>query len=64
MHGIGFNINSNLDYFKDIVPCGIEDKSVTSLQKETNQEIDMGELKVRFKKNFKILFDINWVDNE
>ena len=50
MHGIGFNINSNLDYFKDIVPCGIEDKSVTSLQKETNQEIDMGELKVRFKK--------------
>jgi lipoyl(octanoyl) transferase len=50
MHGIGFNINSNLDYFKHIVPCGIGDKSVTSLQKETNQEIDMGELKVRFKK--------------
>lgn len=64
MHGIGFNINSNLDYFKDIVPCGIEDKSVTSLQKETNQEIDMGDLKVRFKKNFKILFGINWVDKE
>jgi lipoyl(octanoyl) transferase len=64
MHGIGFNINSNLDYFKDIVPCGIEDKSVTSLQKETNQEIDMGELKVRFKNNFKILFGINWVDKE
>ena len=64
MHGIGFNINSNLDYFKDIVPCGIEDKSVTSLQKETNQEIDMKELKLRFKKNFKILFGINWVDKK
>ena len=64
MHGIGFNINSNLDYFKHIVPCGIEDKSVTSLQKETNQEIDMKELKLRFKKNFKILFGINWVDKK
>lgn len=64
MHGIGFNINSNLDYFKHIVPCGIEDKSVTSLQKEINQKIDMKELKIRFKKNFKILFGINWVDKK
>ena len=64
MHGIGFNINSNLDYFKHIVPCGIEDKSVTSLQKETNQEIDMEELKLRFKKNFKNLFGINWIDKK
>ena len=64
MHGIGFNINSNLDYFKHIVPCGIEDKSVTSLQKETNQKIDMKELKLRFKRNFKILFGINWVDKK
>lgn len=64
MHGIGFNINSNLDYFNHIVPCGIEDKSVTSLQKETNQKIDMKELKLRFKKNFKILFGINWVDKK
>ena len=64
MHGIGFNINSNLDYFNHIVPCGIEDKSVTSLQKETNQEIDMKVLKLRFKKNFKILFGINWIDKK
>lgn len=64
MHGIGFNINSNLDYFKHIVPCGIEDKSVTSLQKEINKKIDMKELKLRFKKNFKILFGINWVDKK
>ena len=64
MHGIGFNINSNLDYFKYIVPCGIEDKSVTSLQKETNQEIDMEELKLRFKKNFKILFGINLIEKK
>ena len=64
MHGIGFNINSNLDYFKHIVPCGIEDKSVTSLQKEINQKIDMKELKLRFKKNFKILFGINLIEKK
>lgn len=64
MHGIGFNINSNLDYFKHIIPCGIEDKSVTSLQRETNKEIDMEELKLRFKKKFKILFGINWIDKK
>ena len=64
MHGIGFNINSNLDYFKHIVPCGIEDKSVTSLQRETNKKIDMEELKLRFKKKFKILFGINWIDKK
>jgi lipoyl(octanoyl) transferase len=45
MHGIGFNINSNLSYFSHIVPCGIDDKAVTSLQKELNHEIDMDELK-------------------
>jgi lipoyl(octanoyl) transferase len=34
MHGIGFNINSDLTYFNHIVPCGIDDKAVTSMQKE------------------------------
>jgi len=61
MHGIGFNINSNLDYFKYIVPCGIEDKSVTSLQKETHQLIDMEVLKSKFLKNFTSLFKIQIV---
>ena len=61
MHGIGFNINSNLDYFKYIVPCGIEDKSVTSLQKETHQLIDMEVLKSKFLKNFTSLFNIQIV---
>ena len=61
MHGVGFNINSNLDYFKYIVPCGIEDKSVTSLQKETHQLIDMEVLKSKFLKNFTSLFNIQIV---
>lgn len=45
MHGIGFNINSNLSYFSHIVPCGIEDKSVTSLQQELGRAVDMQEVK-------------------
>lgn len=45
MHGIGFNINSDLSYFNHIVPCGIEDKSVTSLQRELGREIPMNEVK-------------------
>lgn len=45
MHGIGFNINTDLNYFNHIIPCGIEDKSVTSLEKELGHEVNMNELK-------------------
>ena len=38
MHGFAFNINSDLSYFKDIIPCGITDKNVTSLQKELGKK--------------------------
>jgi lipoyl(octanoyl) transferase len=56
MHGIGFNINSNLSYFSHIVPCGIDDKAVTSLQKELNREIDMEELKAILKNELAEVF--------
>lgn len=49
MHGIGFNINSNLSYFGNIVACGIEDKAVTSLEHELGQPIPMEEVKSRLK---------------
>jgi lipoyl(octanoyl) transferase len=45
MHGIGFNVNSNLSYFSHIVPCGIDDKAVTSMQQELGKEMDMNEVK-------------------
>ena len=61
MHGWGFNVNSNLDYFKNIVPCGIQDKAVTSLNKELGQDVDMFEIKEKLKKHFKILFDCNYL---
>ncbi|HLU87037.1 MAG TPA: lipoyl(octanoyl) transferase LipB [Taishania sp.] len=56
MHGIGFNINSDLSYFSHIVPCGIQDKAVTSLQQELGRKIDMQEvseiLKVKMAEQF------------
>ena len=57
MHGFAFNINSDLDYFNNIVPCGITDKQVTSLQKELNREIDVNEVKQKLKKHFAQLFE-------
>lgn len=41
MHGIGFNINSDLSYFSHIIPCGIQDKAVTSMEQELGQKLDM-----------------------
>ena len=61
MHGIGFNINTRLDYFNNIVPCGINDKQVTSLQKEAGREIDMSELKEKLKTNMANIFDFDFV---
>ena len=61
MHGWGFNVNSNLDYFKNIVPCGIQDKAVTSLNKELGQDVDMTEIKAKLKKHFAALFECEYV---
>lgn len=61
MHGIGFNINTDLKYFDYIVPCGITDKAVTSLQKELNKKVDMDELKEKLKINLSNIFDFNYV---
>lgn len=41
MHGIGFNVNSDLSYFSHIIPCGIQDKAVTSMEFELGRKIDM-----------------------
>lgn len=61
MHGWGFNVNSNLDYFKNIVPCGIQDKAVTSLNKELGQDVDMNEIKAKLKKHFSTLFECEYL---
>lgn len=58
MHGFGFNINTDLTYFSHIVPCGITDKAVTSLQTELGQEIDQNEVKKRIVIHFEKVFDV------
>ena len=57
MHGWGFNVNANLDYFDNIIACGIKNKGVTSLHKELGREVDMQEIKQRLKRNFAFLFE-------
>jgi lipoyl(octanoyl) transferase len=58
MHGFALNVNTDLDYFNFIVPCGIPNKQVTSLQKELGCEIDMNEVKEKLKKNIEKIFEI------
>jgi lipoyl(octanoyl) transferase len=57
MHGLGFNVNADLKYFDYIIPCGISDKSVTSMQYELGREIDMDELSEKLVGHLSNLFD-------
>jgi lipoyl(octanoyl) transferase len=57
MHGFAFNVNTDLSYFDFIIPCGIQNKQVTSLQKELGCEVDMNEFKEKVKRNFEKIFD-------
>ncbi len=56
MHGMAFNVNPDLDYFKNIVPCGIDDKDVTSMERELGREVDIEEVKENLKKHISVLF--------
>ncbi|MBL7737378.1 MAG: lipoyl(octanoyl) transferase LipB [Chitinophagaceae bacterium] len=58
MHGLAFNVNTELGYFNGIIPCGIQDKQVTSLQKELSREIPMQEVKEKVKKYFEEVFGV------
>jgi lipoyl(octanoyl) transferase len=58
MHGFAFNVNTDLDYFKNIVPCGIDDKDVTSMQRELDDVIDMEDVKERLKYHISTLFNM------
>ncbi|MBC5993903.1 lipoyl(octanoyl) transferase LipB [Pontibacter cellulosilyticus] len=57
MHGFAFNINADLNYFNNIVPCGISDKKVTSLAKELGYEVPLPEVEEKLKKHIAALFE-------
>lgn len=61
MHGFAFNVNTDLNYFNNIVPCGIVNKQVTSLEKELGHKVDMNEVKEKVKRNFERIFDTKLV---
>ena len=56
MHGFAFNVNTDLNLFNGIIPCGIRDKAVTSIQKELNRKIEIQEVKEKLLANFNEIF--------
>lgn len=64
MHGFAFNVNADLGYFDNIVPCGIKDKAVTSLNVELGKaEIPVEEVKAKLKKHFTELFEAKLMES-
>ncbi len=57
MHGFAFNVNTDLGFFNNIIPCGIQNKQVTSLEKELGKKVSMDEVKEKMKRNFENVFE-------
>lgn len=64
MHGLALNVNSNLDFFNYIVPCGITDKGVTSIEKELGHPVDIAEVEAHMKAAFEEVFGAELVNYE
>lgn len=59
MHGFALNVNTDLSYFDHIIPCGILNKQVTSIQKELQKKVDMQEVKEKLQRNFENVFGVS-----
>ena len=62
MHGLALNVNTDLDFFNLIVPCGIADRGVTSLEREVGHPVDMDEVKAHMSRHLSRLFEWEYVD--
>jgi lipoyl(octanoyl) transferase len=62
MHGFALNVNTDLSFFDNIIPCGIQDKQVTSLERETGNKIDFEEAKQRVRNNFEKVFHVEMLN--
>jgi lipoyl(octanoyl) transferase len=58
MHGFAFNVNPNLSYFKNIIPCGIDDKAVTSMKAELGYELNLKEVADKLRNHLADLFEM------
>lgn len=63
MHGFAFNVMTDLNYFQNIIPCGIDDKAVTSLEFELGKKPDINEVQERLKGHLADLFELDLVDS-
>lgn len=61
MHGFALNVNTDLDYFNKIIPCGISDKQVTSMQKELGFKVNFEEVKQKLLLNLASIFDFETI---
>jgi lipoyl(octanoyl) transferase len=64
MHGLALNVNSDLNYFNFIVPCGIQDKAVTSMEKELGATVEIGKVKTELRKNLAQTFQFSLITPE
>jgi lipoyl(octanoyl) transferase len=62
MHGFALNVNTDLNYFNYIVPCGIDDKAVTSISKELNRDIEISAIEEKIKRNIEKVFEMELID--
>lgn len=64
MHGLAFNVNTQLDHFDNIIPCGIRDsdKSVTSLARILGRQVELNEVEEKMKLSFQEVFDIQFIN--
>jgi lipoyl(octanoyl) transferase len=64
MHGFALNVNTDLNYFNHIIPCGIQNKKVTSIKEELGRAVDMEEVKEKLKRNFEKVFRVQIVPSK
>jgi lipoyl(octanoyl) transferase len=62
MHGFALNVNTDLGYFGNIIPCGIQHKQVSSLERELGHPVDPSEVKERLKRHFGTVFGAELVE--
>lgn len=61
MHGFALNVNADLGYFDNIIPCGIRGKAVTSMHVELGREVNEEEVKEKILKHFSVLFESSFI---